>query len=80
MKTMTAANSWVQIKVEDKKVGFSVDGTLLEGKVISIGKKVEHIKKGVTVLFPALHGKVMEHSVDGTKLYFVDESVILATE
>lgn len=78
---MKATNKWVQAQVAKVQTGFLVsDSSLLEGEVISVGQEVEHIKKGQTVLFPSIHGKVMEHSIKGTKYYFIDKDVILAAE
>lgn len=76
-----ANGKWVQIKVEEKKVGFDAgESTLKEGIIVSVGHEVENFKLKQTVLFPATHGKTMEHSIKGTKYYFVDKDIILAYE
>jgi len=79
---MKAANDFLQVQVESKPRGFVVvDSSLLEGTVISAGGD-QHLwsKKGIRVLFPANHGKVMKHSIGGVEYYFVDKSVVLAYE
>lgn len=78
---MKAAGKFLQIEVKGKKGGFQeADSSVLEGTILSVGGSVEHMKKGYEVLFPATHGKVMEHTIGGKKYYFVDESVILSYE
>lgn len=73
-----AANKWVKVEVQAQKGGFMVaNSSVLEGVVVSVGHAVEHIEIDHMVLFPAVHGKVMEHSIEGKKYYFVDEAVIL---
>lgn len=78
---MKAKNKWVQIQVIEKMIGFDAgESTLKDGIVVSVGNGVEGFKKGDQVLFPATHGKTMEHSIKGVKYYFVDYEIILAGE
>lgn len=83
---MKASNNFIQAQeVEEQKGAFLVaDSTLVAAKVISIGNKAidkhEGIKINKTILFPRIHGKVMQHSIKGVKYYFVDKDVVLAYE
>lgn len=80
---MKAANEFVQVEIKNltSPKGFQVnDNSLLRGKVLSCGANVSNIKKAQTVLFPAIHGKVMVDTQGGTLIYYVHEDVILAVE
>ncbi len=74
---MQANHKFVQILVsEAKKTGFQAVGSnLLEGKVISVGDKVEQIKKGDTVTFDT--NKSLVHAIDGKNYYFTNYETIL---
>lgn len=77
---MKAVGNWVQIKEKEHRGFLVANSSLLEGEIISVGDNAMRFKKGDTVLFPAVHGKVMEHSIAGVKFYFVDNGVVLAYE
>lgn len=75
---MRANNQFVEIEAQNNK-GFQDSETpLTEGKVLSVGDKVEYIKKGYKVLFDK--NKAMQQPLGGKTHFFVREETILAYE
>lgn len=78
---LKAANEYCQVEGEKKAKGFQVaESSLIRGKVLSVGVNVSNVKKGQTVLFPAVSGKVMVDNEGGAVIFYVHEDVILAVE
>lgn len=81
MKTL---NNLLQITIakpkDSTKSGLTVAGAkekrLEQGKVISVGKDVEEVKKGDTVIFKQFSTDTVE--LEGKEFSFIKESDILA--
>ena len=78
---LKANGEYVQVEEEKKTKSFqTAESSLIRGKVLSVGTEAGSIKKGQTVLFPSVSGKVMVDNEAGKVIYYVHQDVILAIE